>query len=425
MVLTFSLVDSMQKRSPAGFDYRAYWRHAVTGAVAARMLAEALGCQFADEAFVTGLLCDIGVLAAYQADSQLYTTVLEKAQESHQPVVAAEEHVLGLTHERISGEMMQGWGLPPAMIAVVLAHHGLLPPKPPESPGLTEVVQAAARIAELFCTEDAPARLEALKQEICAGLALEDSRLDQILKDIDQYVRELANLFSVDIGPTRSYQQLQAQAVVLLAKLSVTAEMERSQLALREQNARAELEELSDQNRTLAHKASTDGLTGICNRPALEQQLVSVCRLVEAGTELGVLLLDIDRFKRLNDTFGHQAGDTALRLVGEFLRGLKFPDVFCARYGGEEFAILVPGITSHDLQNFAEDIRLGIRQIQIPQADRTIHITVSIGATHVGRDVTPVSPHDLVQMVDRCLYQAKQGGRNRVIFTEAPRKPAP
>src|SRR5205814_1189645 len=119
-------------------------------------------------------------------------------------------------------------------------------------------------------------------------------------------------------------------------------ELERSQTAQREQTARREVEVLSDCNARLTHEASTDALTGVANRGALDARLREFCNAARnSGETPGLLLLDVDRFKRLNDTCGHPSGDEALRQIGACLKQLAGDALFAARYGGEEFAIVV------------------------------------------------------------------------------------
>jgi two-component system cell cycle response regulator len=161
----------------------------------------------------------------------------------------------------------------------------------------------------------------------------------------------------------------------------------------------------------------TDGLTGVHNRRYFESRcLEEVQSARRSGLPLVCLLLDVDHFKRINDTHGHPAGDAVLRYVARLIRAqLRGSDVV-ARYGGEEFVLLLPGTPLPAALDTAERIRRVIAAQTMPvQVAEPLRITVSIGAAALlpGDDPAALAA-DLVQRADQALYAAKQGGRNRV-----------
>ena len=161
----------------------------------------------------------------------------------------------------------------------------------------------------------------------------------------------------------------------------------------------------------------TDGLTGVHNRRYFESRcLEEVQAARRSGLPLVCLLLDVDHFKRINDTHGHPAGDAVLRYVARLIRAqLRGSDVV-ARYGGEEFVLLLPGTPLPAALETAERIRRVIAAQTMPvPVPEPLRITVSIGAAALlpGDDPAALAA-DLVQRADQALYAAKQGGRNRV-----------
>lgn len=422
MALTFSLVDAMQSRQSGGFDYQAYWRRSLTAAVAARQLGKFLSSDEADELFVAALLSDIGMLAAFHVDKPAYQQVLIESESAEVPIHLIEQKQLGATHETFASHLLDSWGLPERIVSAIAAHHQsadvLNRLAAEKSNPMIPLLGAAVLIADMFCSPGGAKELPVVRSDVPNLVPIDGDELAGLLDELQKHVQETASKWAIDIGQARSYKDVQAEAVVQLAKLTMAAELERAQLAVREQ-------ELSSQNQNLARRATTDALTGIANRATLEEHLTKVCEAtLQQGSKLGILMLDLDRFKKLNDTFGHQVGDTALRTVGGLLSKLNSDRVLASRYGGEEFTIVVSDATANDVRELAERVRLDIQQNRIPANGRQIALTVSIGAALFDGALPKLEPSLVVGLADKCLYQAKQTGRNRVVFQELARPAA-
>ena len=166
---------------------------------------------------------------------------------------------------------------------------------------------------------------------------------------------------------------------------------------------------LQDANSKLSELASVDGLTGLRNRRAFEERIEDETRRWRRhGSDVSLVLLDIDHFKPYNDTFGHPKGDEVLRSVGRLLRRSLRATDFAARYGGEEFAIILPNTDAPGSLVVAEQLRRAIETAT--WEDRSI--TASIGVATLGGAIT--NAEELVDHADRALYRSKQEGRNRV-----------
>jgi len=170
---------------------------------------------------------------------------------------------------------------------------------------------------------------------------------------------------------------------------------------------------------TLRHQSIRDPLTGLFNRRYLDETFERELRRAERqGTALSVMMLDVDHFKRFNDTHGHDAGDAVLKSLGRLLQGtFRQEDIVC-RYGGEEFAVLMEGATLEDGLKRAETLRLAAFSLPLDFQGRTLgHLTLSIGVAAYpdgGQDTAT-----LIHQADQALYRAKKSGRNRVIAGEA------
>ena len=175
---------------------------------------------------------------------------------------------------------------------------------------------------------------------------------------------------------------------------------------------------LQQDNRELAHLADNDVLTGIANRRRFEHELErEKKRAGRSGSPLSLVMVDVDYFKKYNDTYGHVAGDDCLRRVAAVIRdSLGRPTDLAARYGGEEFAVLLPGTEAQGARNVAEHVRQAVMQAAIPHAANPPGVvTISAGVCTMrfasGDDTDPTL---LVERADALLYRAKQSGRNRV-----------
>lgn len=169
--------------------------------------------------------------------------------------------------------------------------------------------------------------------------------------------------------------------------------------------------------RKLYDSATRDSLTGLYNRRFFVETLeVDFSYAVRNGTPLSLLLLDLDHFKGVNDTFGHMAGDSVLRETAELIqRGLRAEDV-AARHGGEEFAVLLRYTEGSTAYAIAERIRGSIERHRFEHDGRVVRATISAGlATLEARSYD--SWQALIEAADTFLYQAKQGGRNRTVYS--------
>lgn len=177
------------------------------------------------------------------------------------------------------------------------------------------------------------------------------------------------------------------------------------------------LEELGVKNRQLSELSTIDGLTGVYNR-AYQEEILSTewARAFRQKGALSVLMIDIDHFKRVNDSYGHQSGDLVLKAVAVLLKRFakRKADVVC-RYGGEEFMVILPDTTTDGALAVAESFRQALADLDIPLAGGAIRVTASVGVASVIPD--SVAQDELVALVgaaDAALYQAKEAGRNQV-----------
>jgi diguanylate cyclase (GGDEF)-like protein len=167
----------------------------------------------------------------------------------------------------------------------------------------------------------------------------------------------------------------------------------------------------------IREKAMTDPLTGLRNRRAFRDDLLqALAREARHDGRLALVMLDLDHFKKLNDTHGHPAGDAALRATAQVLRQIVRGGDFAARYGGEEFVVVLPEATEEGARRFAERIRAALEAASIEHAGVRLRVTASLGLAIWPDDA--LDADGLLTAADRALYAAKAGGRNRVVRAE-------
>lgn len=171
-------------------------------------------------------------------------------------------------------------------------------------------------------------------------------------------------------------------------------------------------------------RATRDGLTGAYNRKSFEEAFdreLAHCRRSNRG--LGVILFDIDHFKKVNDTYGHSAGDLVLKKVSEAVAGLiRAEDIF-ARIGGEEFALLTRNENIDTLKILGERVRALIESTTAEFEQNTLKVTISVGVSFMNPSEQGLDKQTLYNQADTALYQAKNSGRNRVVASEVSEKP--
>lgn len=178
---------------------------------------------------------------------------------------------------------------------------------------------------------------------------------------------------------------------------------------------RANRSSMEDDLHRLRRVASTDELTGLWNRRFLIDSLeISLSFASRHDIPLSLILLDVDRFKAFNDSFGHAAGDLVLREVGTLIQGCARTHDVVARYGGEEFAILLPGTSGVGAIAMAERVRKSLESRSWPRRA----ITASFGAATLHRSPAGATVAGLVESADLALYHSKRQGRNRVTHAD-------
>ena len=380
------------------------WRRTLAGSALAQSFANRLEPRLQDECFIAALLANLGRLALM--NNETYADASRRA--GGWLDTDDERARFTCISDEISYEILLGWGLP-EMLAIAIRHRS----EPHTVTGHTGRMASLLRAADTaagFVTggADAAVALERWHHVAAIDLQLDEERADALLAESQQALETIADMFRQPTTGEPSVVVLLQRAREGLARLSLDMVT-----ALSREQHRAE--QLESENERLAAEAMTDPLTGLPNRRAFDVALATAVAGHKRGSmtrQLGVLVLDLDRFKSVNDTYGHHVGDDVLRAAAGRLRAQCREDERIARLGGEEFGLLLPSTDSTEISLTAERFRAILAAAPVDTSAGPIPVTTSIGAAVAGT-IDDDTAALLMHRADDALYKAKAAGRDR------------
>lgn len=400
LVLGFSLVSHLTKDKAEGFDYVAYWRRSIYAASAARTIAARTGILQQEEVFLAALLADIGMLVLDRVVGTEYGKVCQSVA-SHSDLPAAELAALGIHHGQAGGLMARQWKLPLFLVIPIASHTYTAEVEDPELQAIAELVALAGECAEVFVNPAGAAALNRVQERCKTLYGFSEADCHALLDEIGRSTREVAKLFEINLGSVDDFQDILKKANETLVEMTLRSQQQAS--ALQQQNQRLRL------------AASIDGLTGLSNRRRFDEFIAEAFAAAQNDSEpLALILLDIDKFKLINDSYGHPAGDEVLKSVAATLISAARPTDLVARYGGEELALVLPGTTRNTAAAIAESIRHALAARRISCSTVEVAVTASFGVAVFDSMVPFKEPAQLLKAADLALYAAKKAGRNCV-----------
>ncbi len=348
LALGFSLLSNLQSKTTGdSFDYMLYWKRSIYSAVAGKFLAKKIALVQQEEAFLSGLLADVGILIMHRVLGAEFDALCTKAAGDQDVQILLTKAQFDLDHAEVGAMLAEHWQLPPVLARPIAGHHNPNEADPQLKP-LVEVVYTAAMIGEVFSNPDPARSIMRSREELKTRFKLTPEEIEELLAEIGASTREVAKLFALNIGKCRSYDRILDEAQQALIQLSLQSQQQ--------------VQTIKRENETLQVKATTDPLTNLANRARFDEFFdEQFVRAYKHQRPLAILFIDIDHFKKVNDTYGHQAGDEVLRRVGKVLK-LSIRNIdLAARYGGEEFAIVVTETDSNAAARLADEIRLAIQ----------------------------------------------------------------
>lgn len=419
IALSFSLSESAMSDGPMAEHFKNYWWQSIIQASAAESCATILADHSAGpEFFQAGLLMDLGRLAMLKTIPKEYRPVLEAAKTQQRSLSDVEQETFGFDHTTVGEELMKRWQLPAVLVECSGKHHHR-----PETfrletkeDHLSVSLAIAAAVGEYYISTNKGFALQQLRKIAGLHLNYSEEQIQKLLQQIDTRISESAGLFEMNSDELGDPTDLMAEANAQLAHLAVREHVASTQAQARHQQVEQEKQELITRQEQLQKEAFRDPLTGALNRRFFDESLAREAdRCCRYNQPMAVMFADVDKFKNLNDTYGHAAGDAVLKSVAKALKETVRSSDIVARYGGEEFVALVSEPTEKGLEKLAERIRARIESETVNFQDLQLKVTISVGAAIAlpRRNEKDIGQR-LLQTADEAMYDSKQNGRNRV-----------
>ncbi len=408
---TLGLSLAVSDMVPAGPDGQLLLGNSLRRAVCAQVVAKKLGHREVDEFFTAGLFLEVGLLARARDNLEAAAKVARLPAADR---VVFERAEAGNDHAVRGSELVKAFALPSELIEAVALHHDPLMPDAP----LARVAWVAERVAAIWEGGDIPT-LQAEAVRALAAVGIADRDIAQMLESLPSLVSDGGAAFDREVGPQKGVDQLMLDVSRSLIEMNQSYES----MVRRLETLLAEKEELSSKleaaNQELQRLASTDALTGLPNKRSLEAAISrDLARADRDKTWLSMVVVDVDHFKKVNDSYGHATGDQVLQAVAMALsKHLRAGDL-AGRYGGEEFVLVLSGSNMIGARIASERIRKALEVMTVETDHGPLRVTASFGGASVCGPGCSRVRDDLFARADEALYEAKRSGRNRVVISE-------
>ena len=422
LVLSFCLAE-YQNRNSLNLRpwYQQIWRESLMQAATVEMLAERQG-QRIDPAnwFLAGLVQDIGRLALLHTCRDEYVEhVLEVDDDRSQR--QREQEWLGFTHVEVGLGLCRRWNLDPEIIDAIAVHHAsahrVVPMKFASSVSLPAALITASLAADYLegVSHNLSCSREDIERILMQVFAMRPNDVFRMLGEVDQRVAELSAAFGIDVGRAPELEHILSEAQRLLAEIAVTSQLRLVNAHVSVGRAERIRIAAEEQVEALQETVWRDLLTGAFNRAWLGSALNATLQQAHLhGVPIGLMFIDLDGFKSINDTEGHPAGDLLLQQVTGILRECTRLTDSVVRYGGDEFVIMLGDVNADMLTLIADQI-LGRVRTELKSTEFNRTLTCSLGAVlYEPHDAPAVRADGLIKEADRAMYEAKRRGGNRV-----------
>jgi two-component system cell cycle response regulator len=440
LVLGFSLARDTSDLAGEGFSMVTFWRYSLTTAVTAKLLARQVGYRDAEEAFIGGLLADIGILALHRAAPPAYAEVLARrravvrsapvraSQEAPYGVTtsdadllsAIEREVLGTDHARVGGRLCAHWGLPEVLSIPIACHHAPASAVP-EGAGedhapvadLARLVHLASFAGQSFNLAGKGASLVVMERLAREYFHLRPAVLEGLLQEVAASVQQTAEVFEVEVGRVPRYDEILQQASEELSVLRASAglaEQERQSAPKPPPTQAAEVgESTAPDVATAVESEDREAADGVLTRAGFERVLAQTFTQGRAaGAPMGLVLVDVRRLKAPAASPENARNDAVLAELARRLRAATRQTDQVARYRGDDFVVVLPEADLAAVQHVAARLRAAVRDHPYAAlTGRSLDVAVNLGALAVSDYARARDPATLLAAADKLLHASK------------------
>lgn len=401
--LSFSVMDT---HGHDGFPYEEFWRRSLATAIAAKLIAK-YSEQNADECFLLGLVFNIGAMGIGNAYPKELASRFSQDDLLEKLSTTVEREICGANRYEVGACLLEKWNFPQSMIETI-EKYDIDQPSP-----TTKLFFISQQVAKLLMSSEPSDRdLFGVRKSAREMLGINDEQFDSLFDEMICEWKGYETLFHFDSIAFDSIADLEVRAKESMVQISLG--MERT------------IREMSEQQNELRELALLDSLTQLKNRSAFDAEVFQVSNEFRRESKsFGLIIADIDHFKKFNDTYGHAAGDVVLRAFANCLKESCRQCDTVYRFGGEEFVVIVGDCDYESTLRVAERLRSAVEALQVEFGGNALCVTASFGICWVDRGRHDGFDH-LFQKADASLYEAKRKGRNNcvAITASALRNPA-
>lgn len=408
LALSFTLVGTLRKDPSKGFDFTAYWKRAILSATWGKLLASEFGRRDAEEVFLASLLQDIGMLALDKIAPDVYSGI-SPFQLEHGRVCQHEQSCVETDHRSVGSWLLRNWNMPAALVrGVQHSHDPSAGGVEPEHREFVRCVAMSGELADVWLTDRSEMGIRRVGDQAHKHLGIVRNRLFEMFDVIREQIPVAESLFDTPMIATDQIQDIldTARETLVIRNLF---EIDKNK------NLENENSKLEKKVTEKTAESETDPLTGVLNRRAFENAIEREFAVAtKNGWPLSVVFVDLDYFKGVNDTHGHQGGDAMLQAVARLLTGTLRESDKVARYGGDEFVLLLPGLEREKVEKVAERLVQRARETQVEDGNgQRFSITLSLGVATCDGTSKFATTQEMLSAADQALYHSKRNGRNQ------------
>lgn len=412
VALSLMLIESIkriQERSH-GVNFPQFWRQTISTAIIARMLARVVLPDREDEAYVAGLLADLGVSAMAFSLPDQYPKVRERARTLHRPIHDIERENFGWTHADVAAELLESWGLPEGLCSVIAAHHDTtLESLDADDHALAHIVMTATKLAEIFAGQRSPESILALRAEIVTELNITPLELELILQRVETLVAEHARSLGVKLGPTTPYRAIAADTMRTMLRQAFT-EPELHPIAAG--CVRETLRHVRDPSAVLditTAAVASDPVTGLPNLPAFERTVAEwIDESAHTGVRLGLVLCRLRDLRQMETDAGVEEVNAMLAKLADRVARRFGRLGFNACLARGELVLAVRGAKPEAMQVIARELQSTAESSTYAHRQTILRPRIHIGAALLDPHYERFESDDLHRAAECSLDHARE-----------------